>query len=176
MNKILQIANIIKSTGFDNPQKGRVYSIDGISPCLTTMSGGGLQPKIIEVNIKGVSNTITTVQKDYLLMEENKSKGKLITKEIAEQLKLPEEYIGKRFRIRKLTPTECFRLMGVDDDNIRKLTETKNEKGEQFISNSQLYKMTGNSIVADVMVYMFRNLFIGSPDEDKRIPIQLNLF
>lgn len=109
-------------------------------------------------------------------MEENKSKGKLITKDIAEQLKLPEEYIGKRFRIRKLTPTECFRLMGVDDDNIRKLTETKNEKGEQFISNSQLYKMAGNSIVVDVMVYMFRNLFIGSPDEDKQIPIQLNLF
>ena len=130
----------------------------------------------LEVNIKGVSNTITTVQKDYLLMEENKSKGKLITKEIAEQLKLPEEYIGKRFRIRKLTPTECFRLMGVDDDSIRKLTETKNEKGEQFISNSQLYKMAGNSIVVDVMVYMFRNLFIGSPDKDKRIPIQLNLF
>ena len=130
----------------------------------------------LEVNIKGVSNTITTVQKNCLLMEENKSKGKLITKEIAEQLKLPEEYIGKRFRIRKLTPTECFRLMGVDDDSIRKLTETKNEKGEQFISNSQLYKMAGNSIVVDVMVYMFRNLFIGSPDKDKRIPIQLNLF
>lgn len=136
----------------------------------------GLYRQRIEVNIKGVSNTITTVRKDYLLMEENKSKGKLITKEIAEQLKLPEEYIGKRFRIRKLTPTECFRLMGVDDDNIRKLTETKNEKGEQLISNSQLYKMTGNSIVVDVMVYMFRNLFIGSPDEDRRTPIQLNLF
>ncbi|WP_424785331.1 hypothetical protein [Prevotella pallens] len=49
MNKILQIANIIKSTGFNNPQKGRVYSIDGISPCLDTMSGGNKQPKIIEV-------------------------------------------------------------------------------------------------------------------------------
>ena len=72
----------------------------------------GLYRQRLEVNIKGMSNTITTVQKDYLLMEENKSKGKLITKEIAEQLKLPEEYIGKRFRIRKLTPTECFRLMG----------------------------------------------------------------
>lgn len=136
----------------------------------------GLYRQRIEVNIKGVSNTITTVQKDYLLMEENKSKGKLITKEIAEQLKLPEEYIGRRFRIRKLTPTECFRLMGVDDDSIRKLTETKNEKGGQLISNSQLYKMAGNSIVVDVMVYMFRNLFFGSPDEDKRTPIQLNLF
>ena len=89
----------------------------------------GLYRQRIEVNIEGMSNTITTVQKDYLLMEENENKGKLITKEIAEQLKLPEEYIGKRFRIRKLTPTECFRLMGVDDDSIRKLTETKNEKG-----------------------------------------------
>ena len=136
----------------------------------------GLYRQRLEVNIKGVSNTITTVQKDYLLMEENKSKGKLITKEIAEQLKLREEYIGRRFRIRKLTPTECFRLMGVDDDNIRKLTETKNEKGGQLISNSQLYKMAGNSIVVDVMVYMLRNLFVGVPEEDRRTPIQLNLF
>lgn len=49
MNKILQIANIIKSTGFNNPQNGRVYSIEGISLCLDTMSGGNKQPKIIEV-------------------------------------------------------------------------------------------------------------------------------
>ena len=136
----------------------------------------GLYRQRIEVNIEGMSNTITTVQKDYLLMEENENKGKLITKEIAEQLKLPEEYIGKRFRIRKLTPTECFRLMGVDDDSIRKLTETKNEKGGHLISNSQLYKMAGNSIVVDVMAYIFRNLFFGAPDEDKQTPIQLNLF
>ena len=49
---------------------------------------------------------------------------------------------GERLRIRKLTPKECFRLMGFDDEDIDILIE----KG---ISNTQLYKMAGNSIVVD---------------------------
>ena len=123
----------------------------------------------------GVSNTISTVTKDNTLMEDNKVGGKLITAEIAEQLKLPKEYIGKRFRIRKLTPRECFRLMDVDEEKIDKLLNAKNEKGQQLISNSQLYKLAGNSIVVSCMEYMFRNLFIETPKEDKK-SIQLNLF
>lgn len=123
----------------------------------------------------GVSNTMSTVTKDNTLMEDNKVGGKLITAEIAEQLKLPKEYIGKRFRIRKLTPRECFRLMDVDEENINKLLNAKNEKGQQLISNSQLYKLAGNSIVVSCMEYMFRNLFIETPKEDKK-SIQLNLF
>ena len=108
-------------------------------------------------------------------MEQSKNKGKLITAEIAEQLKLPKEYIGKRFRIRKLTPRECFRLMDVDEENINKLLNAKNEKGQQLISNSQCYKMAGNSIVVSCMEYIFKNLFIETPKEDKT-PIQLKLF
>ena len=59
---------------------------------------------------------------------------------------------GKWFRIRKLTPRECFRLMGVQENNIDILMNSG-------ISNSQLYKMAGNSIVVDPMYYMFKNLF-----------------
>ena len=111
-------------------------------------------------------------------MEKNTNKGKLITKEIAEQLKLPDEYIGKRFRIRKLTPREVFRLMDMDEDNIDKLLNTKNAKGEQLISNSRLYAMAGNSIVVSCMEYIFRNLFIGVPEveKEKQKPIELRLF
>lgn len=111
-------------------------------------------------------------------MEKSTSKGKLITKEIAEQLKLPNEYIGKRFRIRKLTPREVFRLMDMDEDNIDKLLNAKNTKGEQLISNSRLYAMAGNSIVVSCMEYIFRNLFIGMPDDEKEKckPIELTLF
>ena len=111
-------------------------------------------------------------------MEKNTNKGKLITKEIAEQLKLPDEYIGKRFRIRKLTPREVFRLMDMDEDNIDKLLNAKNTKGEQLISNSRLYAMAGNSIVVSCMEYIFRNLFIGVPEEEKpkQKPIELRLF
>ena len=50
-------------------------------------------------------------------------------------------------RIRKLTPRECFRLMGFDDADF--------EKASQYNSNSQLYKQAGNSIVVDVLYYIF---------------------
>jgi DNA (cytosine-5)-methyltransferase 1 len=50
-------------------------------------------------------------------------------------------------RIRKLTPKECFRLMGFDDADF--------EKASQHNSNSQLYKQAGNSIVVDVLYYIF---------------------
>ncbi len=59
---------------------------------------------------------------------------------------------GTLYRIRKLTPRECGRLMGVDDSDIDKM--------EAVNSNSQLYRQFGNSIVVDVMCAMFRNLNI----------------
>ena len=123
----------------------------------------------------GLFRTITTLQSDIQIMEASNNKGKLITEEVAVKLKLPKEYVGKRFRIRKLTPRECFRLMDVDEEKTDKLLNAKNEKGQQLISNSQLYKLAGNSIVVSCMEYMFRNLFIETLKEDKK-PIQLNLF
>ena len=85
-------------------------------------------------------------------------------------------------RIRKLTPKECFRLMGFSDDdfekakyyskeeveklNLRSFKKYKNlppdEKIER-ISNSQLYKQAGNSIVVDVLYYIFKELYIAMP-------------
>ena len=56
-------------------------------------------------------------------------------------------------RIRKLTPKECFRLMAFEDKDIDCLIENK-------ISNTQLYKMAGNSIVVDVLKYIFKELFM----------------
>lgn len=60
--------------------------------------------------------------------------------------------IETQYRIRKLTPRECGRLMGVSDEDIDKM--------EAVNSNTQLYKQFGNSIVVDVMCEMFRNLYI----------------
>lgn len=56
------------------------------------------------------------------------------------------------YRIRKLTPKECGRLMGVSDEDIDKMATVN--------SNTQLYKQFGNSIVVDVMCAMFKNLNI----------------
>ena len=55
-----------------------------------------------------------------------------------------------QLRIRKLTPKECWRLMGFDDSDF--------EKAEKVNSNTQLYKQAGNSIVVDVLCYIFVNL------------------
>lgn len=54
------------------------------------------------------------------------------------------------YQIRKLTPKECFRLMGVKDEDYEKLT----------VSNSQKYKQAGNSIVVDVLMSIFDNMFV----------------
>lgn len=55
--------------------------------------------------------------------------------------------IEKTVRIRKLTPKECFRLMGFSDKDF--------EKAKQVNSDSQLYKQAGNSIVVDVLMAIF---------------------
>ena len=54
-------------------------------------------------------------------------------------------------RIRKLTPKECFRLMGFDDSDF--------EKAEKVNSNTQLYKQAGNSIVVPVVEHIITALF-----------------
>jgi DNA (cytosine-5)-methyltransferase 1 len=133
----------------------RIYDVGGCSPTLSTMQGGGQEPKIfesqivamrgrnpdnpsdrsvgrpteqrLEVNTQRTSNCLTSVQKDNLVIE-------------------------PQYRIRKLTPRECGRLMAVSDEDISKMEEVN--------SNSQLYKQFGNSIVVDVMCAMFKNLNI----------------
>lgn len=62
--------------------------------------------------------------------------------------------VTNELRIRKLTPRECWRLMGFTDDEF--------DRAAKVNSNSQLYKQAGNSIVVNVLVEIFRNLF---PDE-----------
>ena len=54
----------------------------------------------------------------------------------------------RTMRIRKLTPKECWRLMGFNDEDF--------EKAEKVNSNTQLYKQAGNSIVVDVLEELFR--------------------
>lgn len=55
-------------------------------------------------------------------------------------------------RIRKLTPLECWRLMGFDDTDFKKAKSVG-------ISDTQLYKMAGNSIVVNVLEFIFEKLF-----------------
>lgn len=74
-----------------------------------------------------------------------------------------EPKITDSYRIRKLTPRECWRLMGVKDEQFDKLHD---------LSNTQLYKLAGNSIVVDVLMGIFKNLLLS----DKGTSGQLTLF
>lgn len=66
-----------------------------------------------------------------------------------------------RLRVRKLTPKECFRLMGLTDNEI----DTIQAAG---ISNCQQYKMAGNSIVVDVLAAIFNKIYINTQNETKQ--------
>ncbi len=131
----------------------------------------------LEMNMQGTSNCLTSVQKDNLLLEkplllggigkENEfgsqyRQGNRVYSSDACAMALNSQPVGNAggnsylynvgYRIRKLTPRECGRLMGVSDEGISKMEEVN--------SNSQLYKQFGNSIVVDVMCAMFKNLNI----------------
>ena len=59
---------------------------------------------------------------------------------------------GDYFRLRRLTPRECFRLMSVEEDDINKLVTSG-------VSEDQLYKMAGNAIVIKVLVFLYQSIF-----------------
>lgn len=61
--------------------------------------------------------------------------------------------IETRYRIRKLTPKECWRLMGFDDKDF--------ERASKVNSDSQLYKQAGNSIVVNVLEEIFKQMLWG---------------
>ena len=78
----------------------------------------------------------------------------------------------KSYAIRKLTPFECFRLMGVRDDVIRTMQSTNAQAAERIanykgngkpedmaVSASQQYKQAGNSIVVDVLAAIYQQLW-----------------
>ncbi|WP_308007951.1 DNA cytosine methyltransferase [uncultured Prevotella sp.] len=91
----------------------------------------------------------------------------------------------KSYAIRKLTPKECFRLMGVRDNVIGTMQSSNAQAAERLpdwkgkgkpedlaISASQQYKQAGNSIVVDVLVGIIENIFY--PPEDKTIKVDEN--
>ena len=75
-----------------------------------------------------------------------------------------EGVIEPSYRIRKLTPRECFRLMGVSETDIDKIQESG-------VSNSQQYKMAGNSIVVDVLYHIFNKMFCETQSDDRQLTL-----
>lgn len=221
-------------------QAGSIYDPNGVCATLSTMQGGNQEPIIVssrgrnpenpsdrsagqkleqrlEPNRQGITNTITSVQKDNYVAEPqvvkfgdlnrpgwHKENGVVLSpdglattimaqsnnavKKVAiktankkgydiatdgdgvdlsyPQSKTRRGRVGHgvsktlmgadsmgtvdNYRIRKLTPKECWRLMGFDDSDF--------EKAEKVNSNTQLYKQAGNSIVVNVLEGILKNL------------------
>ena len=143
------IENEIKQFGVLQPnfnQCGVVYETDGIAPTIRAYQGGGLEPKIRvkEATSKGYAEA--EVGDSVNLSHPNsKTRRGRVGKQVANTLLTGESQgvIEPDFRIRKLTPRECWRLQGFPDWAF--------DKAQEVNSNSQLYKQAGNSVTVNVI-------------------------
>ena len=138
-----------------NEQIRRVYSEEGISPTLNTMQGGNTQPKVMyKVRQATKQGYAIAEEGDSINLEQPNSttrRGRVGNK-IANTLTCScNQAVVNEYRIRKLTPLECYRLMGFNDEDFYKASALN--------SNSQLYKQAGNSICVNVLEEIFKNLF-----------------
>ena len=152
---VVKIGNVNPS---GNGMNGEVYQADGLAPTLTTNKGEGQK-----IAIK--SNTI----KQFGILQPNFNQGgglepKIIQRghgynqggvhEIAPTLTSnsyhENNHLSFGYRIRKLTPRECWRLQGFPDWAF--------DKAQEVNSNSQLYKQAGNSVTINVIAAIAKEL------------------
>ena len=132
----------------------RVYGVDALCPALTTVCGGGHEKKIAEP-IKVVNGDskgyAEAVDGDGVILGfysgQQTARGR-VQKQSCPTLQTSINagvvlFEGKYYRIRKLTPRECWRLFGRSDAEF--------DKVRPLMSDSQLYKQAGNSIVVEVL-------------------------
>ena len=151
--------NDIKLTGAygrNFGSKGKLQDKDSVCDTLLSAmgSGGGNVPIV-----KEQENTAQIIREEPLEREgwHRNAKEVLNTNGICRTLSTQSNNLAtkikeqKSLRIRKLTPRECFRLMGFDDSDF--------DKVEGKMSNTQLYKQAGNSIVVNVLEEIYKELF-----------------
>ena len=145
-------------------QIGSIYDKNHLSPALDTMGGGNRQPLIAEEKevsyierkyreffgkngyIPEMFNLYNAAEvKDIAPTQTSNCGGSASSATVYKK--------NSEFKIRKLTPKECWRLMGFSDQDFNKAKTTG-------LSNTQLYKQAGNSIVVDVLEKIFKNLFL----------------
>lgn len=177
-------------------RRGRVQGNKGdiIGTLLTGEENAVLEPKAEEV--RRVAEEVrrqpcgVTVDKDNNLRPYRLDKAKSGVAELQTEFSesvgstltsaRPNNVYGDTFpyRIRRLTPRECFRLMDVDDEDYNRIKNyvkghRKNGK-PMYISESQQYKLAGNSIVVACMEHIFEQLFL--PSGRVTEPRQLDIF
>ena len=105
---------------------------------------------LLKIDINEFDEAITTFEEKEGVYE--KANRYYLDNGIAPTLTNQQEKIINNLKIRKLTPKECWRLMGFDDEDFEKAARVPT-------SNTQLYKQAGNSIVVNVLEKIFKNLF-----------------
>ena len=135
-------------------QQDRTYYQDGLCPTLSSCNANGnksqvvLADKTICLNSKGGRNGVEGLQPS--LKDRVYDSNGIATCCATSNFFMPNYTDG--LRIRKLTPKECLKLMGFDDEDYEKIKSIG-------ISRSQIYKQAGNSIVVNVLEAIFKELF-----------------
>lgn len=195
---VKQVGNIIESTSFGgNPQRGRIYSANGLSPTLNTAQGGGLEPKIlIERPLKGLTKNGWHFEQNVFsknsIAATLKATGgsgnipKIVCKPCLTPDRANKRQHGRRFKENgdpefTLTSQDKHGVLIGDGKSIaiRKLTprecwRLQGFSDEQFekakkagISNTQLYKQAGNAVTVDVIEQIGKRLVL-EDDEAKK--------
>ena len=195
---VKQVGNIIESTSFGgNPQTGRVYSPDGLSPTLNTMQGGSRQPKVlIERPLKGLTKNGWHFEQNVFsknsIAATLKATGgsgnipKIVCKPCLTPDRINKRQHGRGFKENgnpefKLISQDKHGVLTEDGKSIaiRKLTprecwRLQGFSDEQFekakkagISDTQLYKQAGNAVTVDVIEQIGKRLVL-EDDKAKR--------
>ena len=181
--KVQQVGNIYPDTeDFKNRTMGRVYSGEGLSPTINCCGGGDREPKIVDSPLKVPQATAQGYAEcevggvfDGSYPNSTTRRGRVqdggkISPTITSGGEPLNRWEGG-YRIRKLTPRECFRLMGVSESDIDKIQNYVDPDTGKPISNSQQYKMAGNSIVVDNIYHIFRTMFVETKNPDLQMTI-----
>ena len=167
--------NLLKETcilGYTRDSKGNIqnYHERDIAGTLHTSTGSG-------------GNTDQFVKEMIIQNAHGYNKGGLFEdiSHTAPSAFQDNNFVIKKYRIRRLTEREVFRLMGMDDADIDKIDAYRIQKTlktgkvkEKPISKSAKYRMAGNSIVIDCLYHIFYQMFIAEPPKPQ--PKQLTLF
>lgn len=142
---INQVASLNSDKRF-NPNQYRVYGTDGLSPCLNTAQGGGLQPHVLVKSatkcggyeVATVGDGINFAYPNSKLRRGRVGKGcaQTLDRSCNQGVFIQD---GEEYVIRKLTPKECMRLQGVPDEYTDRLIQAG-------ISDSQIYKAAGDGL------------------------------
>lgn len=153
-----QCHQVAEYTNIKYEQSRRIYGMDGMCPTITTRASGGHEVKIMDnrpivrIAEATIGDSINIAYPNSNTRRGRVCEGKANTLSTSpQQAVITEDSSMDNIRIRKLTPRECWRLMGFDDEDFNKARAVN--------SDTQLYKQAGNSIVVNVLEAIMGNMF-----------------